>query len=535
MLVFQVLHGQSLNEKPLQPWVITADNGIILSAHCTCMAGCGETCQHVSALCFHLDYCNMCKRTQEKITVTGVPAYWKMPASVKGVTPMPAAEIDFSSVKSRKRKLDQLVNNKAATPQADKTRMKALPPVDVPDEAEMNTLFSALRLTECGHNVLRVLPEYCEEYKANEACATEMPPSLRTLRKEECVGLSLEELQEHCTTIPTITDTECTLLEEKTRMQTKSPAWFMARAGRITASNLHAACTTNPNKPSQSLLKKICYPEKCRFTSEATNWGITNEKNAKEKYFNTIKGDHNNMQIRDSGFHVSPQYAFMGASPDAIVTCECHGSGCVEIKCPSKHRDKRAIDAAADDTFCLEYVNGNLSLKKEHAYFKQCQAQMFLTKKGYCDFVVWTSVDMHVLRLFPDQGFWDECVAKACRLFRLAVLPELVGNWMDQQAVAQVLPVSPLKPNNRSLSLSPIERQGQVEDKAKDPNAELWCTCQDVEYGRMVLCDNENCDIFWFHYKCVNLTRKPRGKWYCPHCSPTQLESGKKRKKPTTD
>jgi inhibitor of growth protein 5 len=37
--------------------------------------------------------------------------------------------------------------------------------------------------------------------------------------------------------------------------------------------------------------------------------------------------------------------------------------------------------------------------------------------------------------------------------------------------------------------------------------------------GEMVGCDNAECAIEWFHFACVNLTSKPKGKWYCPTCT----------------
>ncbi|CAL8261311.1 unnamed protein product [Boreogadus saida] len=36
--------------------------------------------------------------------------------------------------------------------------------------------------------------------------------------------------------------------------------WFDQKAGRVTASNIRAACHTDPDKPAVSLLKKLCYP-----------------------------------------------------------------------------------------------------------------------------------------------------------------------------------------------------------------------------------------------------------------------------------
>lgn len=59
-------------------------------------------------------------------------------------------------------------------------------------------------------------------------------------------------------------------LEEATKGQASNKLWFLHRAGRITASQFKAVCHTNPIMPSQSLIKKICYPEAMKFSNEAT-------------------------------------------------------------------------------------------------------------------------------------------------------------------------------------------------------------------------------------------------------------------------
>lgn len=56
-------------------------------------------------------------------------------------------------------------------------------------------------------------------------------------------------------------------------------------------------------------------------------------------------------------------------------------------------------------------------------------------------------------------------------------------------------------------------------DMPVDPNEPTYCTCHQVSFGQMVMCDNKNCLIEWFHFQCVGLTTKPRGKWYCESCS----------------
>ncbi|XP_018431720.1 PREDICTED: inhibitor of growth protein 2 [Nanorana parkeri] len=51
-----------------------------------------------------------------------------------------------------------------------------------------------------------------------------------------------------------------------------------------------------------------------------------------------------------------------------------------------------------------------------------------------------------------------------------------------------------------------------------DPNEPTYCLCNQVSYGEMIGCDNDECAIEWFHFSCVGLTYKPKGKWYCPDC-----------------
>ncbi len=51
-----------------------------------------------------------------------------------------------------------------------------------------------------------------------------------------------------------------------------------------------------------------------------------------------------------------------------------------------------------------------------------------------------------------------------------------------------------------------------------EPSEPIYCICSEISYGQMICCDNDACEIEWFHFECVKLTSKPKGKWYCPHC-----------------
>jgi inhibitor of growth protein 4 len=68
-----------------------------------------------------------------------------------------------------------------------------------------------------------------------------------------------------------------------------------------------------------------------------------------------------------------------------------------------------------------------------------------------------------------------------------------------------------------ALPLS-ITHPSDVLDMPVDPNEPTYCLCHQVSYGEMIGCDNPDCPIEWFHFACVGLTSKPKGKWFCPKC-----------------
>lgn len=58
-----------------------------------------------------------------------------------------------------------------------------------------------------------------------------------------------------------------------------------------------------------------------------------------------------------------------------------------------------------------------------------------------------------------------------------------------------------------------------VASTATIKNDELFCICQQVSYGEMIACDNDDCKVEWFHLSCVGLNESPSGvNWYCKDC-----------------
>ncbi|XP_045833866.1 inhibitor of growth protein 1 isoform X1 [Meles meles] len=70
----------------------------------------------------------------------------------------------------------------------------------------------------------------------------------------------------------------------------------------------------------------------------------------------------------------------------------------------------------------------------------------------------------------------------------------------------------------KKRSKAKAEREASPADLPIDPNEPTYCLCNQVSYGEMIGCDNDECPIEWFHFSCVGLNHKPKGKWYCPKC-----------------
>ncbi|KAF2168669.1 hypothetical protein M409DRAFT_65541 [Zasmidium cellare ATCC 36951] len=73
-------------------------------------------------------------------------------------------------------------------------------------------------------------------------------------------------------------------------------------------------------------------------------------------------------------------------------------------------------------------------------------------------------------------------------------------------------------PTPSSLPRSQQDGSGDRADDEDGDDENLYCICQKVSYGEMVGCDNDDCELQWFHYKCVGVTEEPKGEWLCPNC-----------------
>lgn len=238
-----------------------------------------------------------------------------------------------------------------------------------------------------------------------------------------------------------------------------------------------------------------------------------------QAYMESIATQHEEFQLSSAGLFVDIDMPYIGASPDGIIECKCHGKGALEVKCPFCYKDKLPDEDQAN--FCMNQEEGKWRLKREHTYYFQVQTQLHVCKVVYGDFVVWSENGMLIERIEKDTTFLDTWKESIKHFFIYGILPEIVGKWYTRKPCADADGV---------VSLPVNSDQPDCQQSQEDDSSTLWCYCSKPEFGNMIKCDNRSCTIQWFHFDCLEMRAAPKGKWYCPSCVKLPKFNKSKRK-----
>ncbi|MCL4144766.1 UNVERIFIED_CONTAM: hypothetical protein GTU68_057373 [Idotea baltica] len=314
IFLFQVNHSQKLNEKPLTPWVFAHKDGVIISAHCDCMAGLGETCSHVGALLWAVE-----SATQHKnnLTVTDKVCYWNMPTSIKKVLPCQVRNMKFNNN----------LDIQTKEPQAQSSSSSS-------DITQLNDFVKQLAEKAPNAAILSVLPEYCQNF-VPVSMSSSLPPILSIFFDKNNLNKEKNEISVDMKSLLQINEEQQAAAFNAT-VEDRNKVWHNLRAGRITASVMKNACSTNVQNPSLSLIKKICYPNitSVAFTSKYTAHGIKNEPKALTEAFEELKKIHSNPILKKSGIFISLKHSFLSCTPDGLFSCDCCEDATIEVKVP---------------------------------------------------------------------------------------------------------------------------------------------------------------------------------------------------------
>lgn len=153
-------------------------------------------------------------------------------------------------------------------------------------------------------------------------------------------------------------------------IEQRTPEWFEARLGRVTASrvaDMMARTKTGygasrANYMAELICERLTGKQSERFSSAAMAWGTETEPQARAVYTLTTGNS-----VEETGFALHHEISDLGASPDGLIGED----GLVEIKAPNTATH---IDTLLSETVPQKYV-------------LQMQTQMACTGRQWCDFV----------------------------------------------------------------------------------------------------------------------------------------------------
>jgi len=187
-------------------------------------------------------------------------------------------------------------------------------------------------------------------------------------------------------------------------MEQRTPEWYAARLGKVTASRVaditsktkSGYSTSRANYMAELLCERLTGTKADGYVNAAMQWGIDIEPSAREAYQSLL-----GVLVEETGFVNHPDITMAGASPDGLIG----DVGMVEIKCPTT--------PVHIDTL----MSGIVPSK----HMAQIQWQMACTGRNWCDFVSYDprmpeNMRMFVQRVDRNETYIEE-ITKEVNLF----------------------------------------------------------------------------------------------------------------------
>ena len=179
-------------------------------------------------------------------------------------------------------------------------------------------------------------------------------------------------------------------------MEQKTPEWFAARLGKVTASRVAdivaktktGYAASRENYMAQLVVERLTNTQAETYSNAYMEWGTAQEPFARAAY-EAATG----VFVDEVGMIPHPSIQASGASPDGLVGDD----GLVEIKCP--------MTATHIETLLTKTVPGKYNI--------QMHWQMICTGRQWCDFVSFDPRMPEGLRLFIKRVHKDAALAKS--------------------------------------------------------------------------------------------------------------------------
>lgn len=181
----QVRHSQSVNDKPLTPWLVIKEDGEVQAAHCTCKAGLGEACSHIAAVLFYID---AVVKSRDGQACTDKVNAW-LPPTVRSVEPKRISNVNFASSTMKKRLMD------GEQPLRKKKQRRA---VKEATEEEWAAFLAACHNSGSRPALLSLQPDFADHFVP---VAMKFPSAILTNLQEEEIPGTWDEITEKCSAL----------------------------------------------------------------------------------------------------------------------------------------------------------------------------------------------------------------------------------------------------------------------------------------------------------------------------------------------
>ncbi len=389
--------SQRINDNPHKLWIcIHKETGKIMCSHCTCMAGMSQTCNHVAAALFRIEGANRIGLNNP--SCTSQACAW-LPSN-KNVKPMKVKSMKLSRSDFGKR-------GKAAKPDLNSSPKKTFQTVNTDThKLTLGDIAKALK-SVCTDEDNMVFTAFPKEYVRRKKALPQMPSSL-----DDYVLMS-SNAQEFLDNINQYSEEDLAAIEYGTRGQSDSPDWYMFRKHVITASKAHNVKTKMVTLRRNGIdkvnlnpiLQSVAGDQKLNEDLAPLRYGRAMESEAVEAFSAIYCQKHKNVQISTSGLYMNKSIPYIAGSPDRIVSCDCCGKFCLEVKCPSSINHTSPMDPNIKLPY-LKQENGKVSLNPSHSYYTQCQVQMASSGINQAYFFVWTAHGSFMEKVEFNNDFW---------------------------------------------------------------------------------------------------------------------------------
>ena len=191
------------------------------------------------------------------------------------------------------------------------------------------------------------------------------------MQPNTCLVLSLKFfVYQDSSCLPSHEELTFPFLEKSTGGQSSSVLWFDHRKGCITSSVVGSVARFQFKAYPLARVKSVLQYSQLSSTVPALEWGRLNEENARQQYYALASTQHINFQL-----HIDTQHPYLGVTPDGIVSCDCFGTGLLEIKCPFTYKHSVLSDIDDEKIYLQRNGNGESMLSKTHQYYFLVQAQ----------------------------------------------------------------------------------------------------------------------------------------------------------------